>query len=244
MEAPAVPRHIALIMDGNGRWAKARGLPRTAGHKAAASRVRELVKACGKRHIEVLTLFAFSSENWLRPPEEVGVLMGLYLYYLRNEIKALHRNGVKIKMLGEMSALSPELQAAIIQAETLTQDNTGLQLNLAVNYGGRADILQAIKSCVQEVLDDKLSVEQLTEAEFSRFLYTGTQPEPDLFIRTSGVTRISNFLLWQLAYTELYFTDIPFPDFDAKALDIAIEWFRAQPRRFGKTNEQLEKPCA
>ena len=227
-------------MDGNGRWAKARGLPRTAGHKAAASRVREMVKACGELKIEVLSLFAFSSENWLRPKEEVGILMGLYLHYLRHELKSLHRHQVRIKMLGDISALSPELQQAVVDAEKMTAGNTGLQLNLAVNYGGRADIVQAAKRCCQEVTAGTLAVSDINEQALNERLYTGSQPAPDLLIRTSGVHRISNFMIWQAAYAELYFADVCFPDFDRDELQKALAWYAQQTRRFGQIDEQLE----
>ena len=230
----SIPRHIAIIMDGNGRWAKARLLPRTIGHKAAVSRVREIINSCINLGIEVLTLYAFSSENWARPEDEVSVLMGLYLYYLRNEMHRWHRQQVKLRVIGERTMLSKPLQQVMAEAEALTMHNRGLQLNLAINYGGRAEILQAFNAWCQGHPS-----QELTEENFEALLYTHGQPAPDLMIRTSGVSRISNFLIWQLAYAELYFTEVFFPDFDREQFSRALAWYAEQPRRFGKIDEQL-----
>ncbi len=235
-----LPQHVAVIMDGNGRWAKSRGLPRTLGHKAATSRVRELVRACAELNIAVLTVYAFSSENWSRPQEEVGVLMSMYIFYLRKEAQTLHRSQIKIKIIGDTHVLASELQQVITEIELLTQSNKGLQLNIAINYGGRADILQAAKSIACEAVEGRININELSEDAFTQRLYTGDQPMPDLMIRTGGVSRISNFLVWQLAYSELYFTDTYFPDFDRQQFDVALQWFAQQTRRFGKIDEQLK----
>jgi undecaprenyl diphosphate synthase len=240
MTLAVLPQHVAMIMDGNGRWAKARGLPRTVGHKAATSRVRELVRACAERHIPVLTVYAFSSENWARPTEEVGVLMSMYVFYLRKEAKTLHRNNIKIKIIGHIASLAQELQQVIAEIETLTHHNTGLQLNIAINYGGRAEMLYITQMIAREVLAGQLDPHTLTETMIEQKLYTAGQPMVDLMIRTGGVSRISNFLLWQAAYSEFYFTDVLFPDFDCQQFTLALEWFAQQTRRFGKIDEQLK----
>ena len=232
--AGAVPRHVAVIMDGNGRWAKKRFLPRVAGHRRGVETVREVVKACIERGIEYLTLFAFSSENWRRPPEEVSFLMQLFLRSLEQEVGKLHENGIRFKVAGDLSPFDPRIVEHIRRGEELTAGNTRLTLTVAANYGGRWDILQAAERCRLE--DPRAPV---TEERLARFLSMAYAPEPDLFIRTGGEQRVSNFLLWQLAYTELYFTDALWPDFGAEALDAAIESYRCRERRFGRTSEQL-----
>ena len=233
-ETGSVPRHVAIIMDGNGRWAKKRFLPRVGGHRRGVETVREVVKACGERGIEYLTLFAFSSENWRRPAEEVKVLMQLFLRALEQEVEKLHANGIRFKVVGDLSAFDPRIVELIRTGEELTRDNKRLTLTVAANYGGRWDILQAAERCRRE---DPAA--PLTEDRLARFLSMSYAPEPDLFIRTGGEQRVSNFLLWQLAYTELYFTEALWPDFGAQALDEAIASYQRRERRFGRTSEQL-----
>jgi len=231
-----VPRHLAIIMDGNGRWAKRRHLPRFAGHKRGVEAVRGAVKACVDRGVEYLTLFAFSSENWRRPAEEVALLMQLFTGALTHEVEKLHRNGVRLKVVGDTRRFDAKIRALIEQGERLTAGNRKLTLTIAANYGGRWDLLQAVNSFVQAHPGD-----EVREADLARHLAMSYAPEPDLFIRTGGEQRISNFLLWQLAYTELYFTETLWPDFDAAALDLAIESYRRRERRFGQTSEQVEQ---
>jgi undecaprenyl diphosphate synthase len=230
-----VPRHVAIIMDGNGRWAKQRHLPRFAGHKRGVEAVRAAVQACGERGIEYLTLFAFSSENWRRPAEEVALLMQLFHGALANEVDKLHRNGVRLKVVGDLQRFDPKIRQSIERAETLTGENRKLTLTIAANYGGRWDILQALRSC----LKNNDSKKEILEEDVAPYLAMSYAPEPDLFIRTGGEQRISNFLLWQLAYSELYFTETLWPDFDAAALDEAIASYRSRERRFGRTSEQV-----
>jgi undecaprenyl diphosphate synthase len=232
-----VPRHIAIIMDGNGRWAKRRHLPRFAGHKRGVEAVRAAVSACAERGIEYLTLFAFSSENWRRPPDEVALLMQLFQGALTNEAEKLHRNGVRLKVVGDTRRFDPKIRQLIEQGETLTADNRKLTLSVAANYGGRWDIMQALNL----FLKNNDSKSEVREADLAPYLAMSYAPEPDLFIRTGGEQRISNFLLWQLAYTELYFTETLWPDFDAAALDQAIDFYRSRERRFGRTSEQIEQ---
>ena len=233
-----VPRHVAIIMDGNGRWARKRHLPRFAGHKRGVDAVRNTVRACIERGIEYLTLFAFSSENWRRPAEEVSMLKQLFMMALEREAEKLHRNRIRLKLIGDLSAFDPRIREMIASGEELTGGNTQLTLTIAVNYGGRWDILQALSRLVREK-PDAVSGE-IREEDLAPFLAMAYAPEPDLFIRTGGEQRISNFLLWQLAYTELYFTQTLWPDFDAVALDEAIASFRSRERRFGRTSEQLQ----
>ncbi|MDD3529159.1 MAG: polyprenyl diphosphate synthase [Gallionellaceae bacterium] len=237
-KAPPLPRHIAIIMDGNGRWAKKRMLPRVAGHAVGVERVRDVIKACTDRGIEYLTLFAFSSENWRRPAEEVNHLMELFVMVLEREVKKLHKNGVRLKVIGDLSRFTPRIQELVTQGEALTAGNTKLTLTVAANYGGRWDILQAVDAWRTA----HPRSHHITEADLAEHLSMAYAPEPDLFIRTGGEQRISNFLLWQLAYTELYFTGTLWPDFDAAALDAAIESYQKRERRFGRTSEQLVKP--
>jgi undecaprenyl diphosphate synthase len=236
-EVPAhgdVPRHVAIIMDGNGRWAKRQHLPRIAGHRRGVEAVRASVRACAERGIGFLTLFAFSSENWRRPAEEVALLMQLFQVALTSEVEKLHRNGVRLKVVGDTQRFDANIRRAIEQGERLTATNKGLTLTIAANYGGRWDVLQAVNKAVQH------KAGMLEEKDLAPHLAMSYAPEPDLFIRTGGEQRISNFLLWQLAYTELYFTETLWPDFDAAALDQAIESYRARERRFGRTSEQLQ----
>ncbi len=234
-EIRQVPRHIAIIMDGNGRWAKQRFMPRVAGHKRGVDTVRETVKACIERGVEQLTLFAFSSENWRRPEDEVTKLMELFVLALEREVDKLHKNGVRLRIVGDLARFGPRLNKLIADGEALTKNNTRLILNVAANYGGRWDILQA----VNRLITDQDRNGPITEADLAQGLCLSDAPEPDLFIRTGGEKRISNFLLWQLAYTELYFTDTLWPDFDAAALDAAIDSYQKRERRFGRTSEQL-----
>lgn len=237
----AVPRHVAMIMDGNGRWAKQRFLPRVAGHKRGLETVRAMVKACRERGIGFLTLFAFSSENWRRPPDEVSFLMELFVRALEQEIERLHSNSVRFRAIGDLSRFEPKLVRLIEQAEALTANNQSLTLTVAVNYGGRWDMLQA----VQRMLAARPEIASgFTESDLAPHFALSYAPEPDLFIRTGGEQRISNFLLWQLAYTELYFTDTLWPDFDAAALDRAIASYQQRERRFGRTSEQLAPQAA
>lgn len=227
-----LPQHIAIIMDGNGRWAQARGKKRVFGHKAGMERAREMAETCGELGIKYLTLFAFSSENWNRPADEVSFLMDLFATSLKNESKKLNKNNVKLKVIGNKAGFDKGLQKAIDKAEELTADNNGLILNIAANYGGRWDIMQAS----QQLLT---SGQEQTEANLTQFLATGTAPEPDLLIRTGGEKRISNFLLWQAAYSELYFSDVLWPDFDSEQLQLALADYAQRQRRFGKTGEQV-----
>jgi len=231
-----VPRHVAIIMDGNGRWARRRFLPRIAGHKRGVETVRSVIRASIERGIEFLTLFAFSSENWRRPPEEVSFLMGLFVSALESELEQLHQNGIRLRVVGDLDKFEPRLVELIRRGERLTADNNRLTLTVAANYGGRWDVLQAVNRLLAS---QGAQPRPCSEAELTPHLAMAYAPEPDLFIRTGGEQRISNFLIWQLAYTELYFTDLLWPDFDAAALDAAIASFRRRERRFGRTSEQL-----
>ncbi len=234
-----MPRHVAIIMDGNGRWATTRRLPRLAGHARGVEAVRTIVETCAERGVEFLTLFAFSSENWRRPPDEVSVLMRLFVSALEREVELLHRNGVRLRVIGELSAFEPRLQALIRDAELRTQANTLLTLTIAANYGGRWDVVQATRAAILADPAIAASPELLSEEALTPHLAMAYAPEPDLFIRTGGEQRISNFLIWQLVYTELYFTDAFWPDFDAEALERAFTWYRTRERRFGRTSGQL-----
>jgi undecaprenyl diphosphate synthase len=231
-----VPRHVAIIMDGNGRWARRRYLPRVAGHKRGVETVRAVIRASIERGIEFLTLFAFSSENWRRPAEEVSFLMGLFIAALESEMEQLHKNGVRLRVVGNLSKFEPRLVELIHKAEQLTGENQRLTLTIAANYGGRWDILQATNRMLASNPEGRGNY---AEADLAPHLAMAFAPEPDLFIRTGGEQRISNFLIWQLAYTELYFTDLLWPEFDATALDAAITSYRERERRFGRTSEQL-----
>ena len=235
-EALQVPRHVAIIMDGNGRWARRHFLPRVAGHKRGVETVRTMVKACIARGIQYLTLFAFSSENWRRPQEEVSFLMGLFVSSLESELSKLNSNGVRLKVVGDLSKFSPRLVEVIRHGEQLTAQNARLTLSIAANYGGRWDIVQAL-NCLSSQSPERAGA--YSEEDVVSYLAMAYAPEPDLFIRTGGEQRISNFLLWQLAYTEIYFTDQLWPEFDDAALDAAINSYRSRERRFGRTSEQL-----
>ncbi|MBP9714290.1 MAG: di-trans,poly-cis-decaprenylcistransferase [Sterolibacterium sp.] len=239
-QANEVPRHIAIIMDGNGRWAKKRFLPRVAGHKAGLESVRAIIKACTTRGVEYLTLFAFSSENWRRPVDEVAFLMNLFLHALENEVTRLHENGVRLRVIGDLSRFDARIVEKIRQGEALTAANTRLTLSIAANYGGRWDILQAVSRLLVARPALSAHADALTEDDLAPFLSMAYAPEPDLFIRTGGEQRISNFLLWQLAYSEFYFTDRLWPEFNAAALDEAIASYHGRERRFGRTSEQLQ----
>ncbi|MFC0352035.1 polyprenyl diphosphate synthase [Undibacterium danionis] len=234
-DAGLMPKHIAIIMDGNGRWATKRFLPRVAGHVKGVDAVRGIVEACIKRDISFLTLFAFSSENWRRPADEVSLLMRLFVTALEKEVKKMHDNNIRLKIVGDLSRFDLPLQEAIQQAQELTAANTRLTVTICANYGGRWDIVQA----VNKLTSANPSQNDITEEMLESHLSMAYAPEPDLFIRTGGETRISNFLLWQLAYTELYFTDTFWPDFNAKALDEAIHSYQARERRFGRTSAQV-----
>ncbi len=234
-EVGQVPRHIAIIMDGNGRWATQRFMPRVAGHGKGVETVRNVVKACVERGIEYLTLFAFSSENWRRPAEEVSLLMRLFVTALEREVAKMHVNGIRLKVVGDLSRFDDRLRELIALAERKTANNDRLTVTVCANYGGRWDIMQAVGKMVAA----NPGATQFTEEELAPYLAMAYAPEPDLFIRTGGEERISNFLLWQLAYTELYFTDVYWPDFDDDALDDAIASYRQRERRFGRTSQQV-----
>ncbi len=234
-----IPRHIAIVMDGNGRWAKRQNRPRFWGHKRGVEQVRATVEGCIDLGVEALTLFAFSTENWKRPQEEVSFLMNLFISSLEREVKRLHKNNIRLRIIGEKSQFSDKLQQAIAAAEALTADNSGLALNVAANYGGRWDITEATRTLCQQVAEGKLDPEAVTSDLLQQQISLSDLPEPDLFIRTGGEQRISNFLLWQMAYCELYFTDLYWPEFDRAALDAAVDSFAARQRRFGRTGEQL-----
>ena len=231
-----VPRHIAIIMDGNGRWAKKRFMPRVAGHKRGVETVREIIKACVQRGVNYLTLFAFSSENWRRPQEEVSFLMQLFLRALDEEVAKLHENNIRFRVIGDLSRFDPQIVDLIKRGEALTAGNASLTLTIAANYGGRWDILQAMDKMLAASPAKRSG---FSETELAAHLALNYGPEPDLFIRTGGEQRISNFLLWQLAYSEFYFTDTLWPEFDAAALDLAIASYGGRERRFGRTSEQL-----
>lgn len=236
---PALPKHIAVIMDGNGRWAKQRHLPRKMGHRAGAKAVRELVENCARLGIEVLTLFAFSSENWQRPSDEVNTLMELFFTSLEKELPLLQNNHIRLRIIGDRERLSLELQQRIAAVEQATENNERMNLVLAVSYGGRWDITQAVKKIAQKVVVDGIKPDDITEALIAQQICLADLPEPDLLIRTSGEQRVSNFLIWQLAYSELYFTEKNWPDFDKAEFDIALKKFAQRERRFGLTSEQL-----
>ena len=234
-----VPSHVAIIMDGNGRWAKKRKLPRTAGHREGVKVTQEIIKACGKAGVKYLTLFAFSSENWKRPKSEVSALMDLFLQSLQNEVQNLLENGVRLRFFGKKDEFSSKLYEQIQNAEDITKKNDKLNLNIAANYGGKWDILQATKNIVENVINGSLSIEDIDESIFDDYLVTMNMPAPDLFIRTGGEMRISNFLLWQLAYTELYFSEKLWPEFNVEELEKAFESFKMRQRRYGLTQEQI-----
>lgn len=234
-----LPRHLAVVMDGNGRWANKRHLPRAAGHKAGVNATRKIVENCAKNKIEALTIFAFSSENWSRPEAEVSSLMALFITTISAEVKKLHKKNVCVKFIGDRSRFSEKLQGSINESELLTQNNTGLHLNIAANYGGRWDVINACKLLMAEVKDNKRVIQDIDEEVFDSFMCLNDVPPPDLFIRTGGEQRISNFLIWQLAYTELYFVDTLWPDFSDEHFTEALSWYAGRQRRFGKTGQQI-----
>jgi len=234
------PNHIAVVMDGNGRWAKKRFLPRFAGHKSGLNATRDIVQSCSDLGIKALTLFAFSSENWKRPKLEVRLLMDLFASSLQKEITRLHDNNVRIRFIGELSAFSKKLQKIIANSEQQTAENSGLELRVAVNYGGRWDITQAMQKISSALMKGDISQDDISQDLISSYMSLSELPDPDLFIRTGGEQRISNFLLWQLAYSEMYFTETLWPDFDKAELDKALEAFSGRQRRFGKTGDQVE----
>lgn len=236
-----LPHHVAIIMDGNGRWAKAQKKPRIIGHRRGVETVREVVKACRELEIEVLTLFAFSSENWRRPAKEVSLLMELFFTALDREVKRLHRNNIQLRIIGDHTAFPERIQKRIVKAEALTADNDGLILNVAANYGGKWDIVQATRKLAAKAARGEIEAEAINDDMISAELSMSGLPDPDLFIRTGGEERISNFLIWQLAYTELYFTDTLWPAFDRSEFDKALSSFAGRQRRFGHTGEQIEK---
>ena len=233
----AIPRHVAIIMDGNGRWATKRFMPRVAGHSEGLEAVRKIVEECVRQNVQYLTLFAFSSENWRRPPEEVGFLTKLFLKSLRKEVARLAENNIRLKMIGDLSRFGSAITEMVEFSEDKTKDCKRLTLTIAANYGGRWDILQAMQKAL--ITNPHLQATDLTESLLLPHLSMAYAPEPDLFIRTGGEQRVSNFLLWQLAYTELYFTDALWPDFDATQLQAAFAWYAQRERRFGRTSAQL-----
>jgi len=233
------PQHVAIVMDGNGRWARKRGMPRAAGHRASMKVVRRIVEECAECKVHYLTLFAFSSENWRRPPDEVGMLMNLFLDALQREVAELHRNRVRLVFIGDRALLGAELSRRMRRAEQLTADNAGLRLSVAMAYGGRWDIAQACRSLAAEAAAGTLAAGDIDEAQVRQRLALADIPDPDLLIRTGGEQRISNFLLWNLAYTELYFSGELWPDFTAAHLHAAFDFFAQRERRFGKTSGQL-----
>lgn len=237
---PSIPRHVAIIMDGNGRWARQRDRPRTAGHREGVKSVRTVVEESARRGVRVLTLFAFSSENWRRPRAEVNILMELFMSALRGEVRRLNDNQVRLRVIGDRTAFPEKLQRRIAEAEDLTANNQRLDLQVAANYGGRWDMTQAARRLVTDVRNGRLSLEAIDEQAITERLSFPDLPEPDLFIRTGGEQRLSNFVLWQAAYSELYFTDLLWPDFDAAAYGKALDDFARRQRRFGRTSEQLE----
>ncbi|MEL7310606.1 MAG: polyprenyl diphosphate synthase [Pseudomonadota bacterium] len=236
-----LPRHVAIVMDGNGRWARRRGLPRNFGHRSGVKAVRAAVRRAAERGVEHLTLFAFSSENWKRPATEVTGLMKLFLDALQREVAELHENRVSLRFIGDLSRLSTRLQTAMADAEQLTADNDGLRLNIAVGYGGRWEIVEAAKAMAQRVAAGEMSADEIDEAALSGTMSLAEGPDPDLVIRTGGEQRASNFLLWHMAYSELYFSDLLWPDFDAQALDSALDWYQGRVRRFGRVTEVAQE---
>ena len=236
-KADDVPRHIAIIMDGNGRWARRRRLPRVAGHRRGVETVRSLIRSCIEQGVEYLTLFAFSSENWRRPADEVSFLMQLFIRALEGEVSKLHENSIRLRVIGDLTSFEPRLITLIQDAEALTAGNTRLTLTIAANYGGRWDIMQAFNRMLKDHPD---RAGGFNERHLAPYLTLSFAPEPDLFIRTGGEQRVRNFCLWQLAYSELYFTDVLWPDFDAEAFAAALTSYRQRERRFGRTSEQLK----
>jgi len=242
--ASAKPRHVAIIMDGNNRWAKQRNKSGVSGHKAGVSSVRAVVKTCAEEGVEVLTLFAFSSENWRRPADEVSALMKLFLFALQREVKKLHKNNIRLKIIGDRSKFSELIQQYMVKAETLTAGNTAMTLVIAANYGGHWDITHAAAKIAEQVKLGAVSPDDVTEALVQSHLCLGELPMPDLMIRTAGEERISNFMLWQLAYAEFYFSDVYWPDFKEEQMRAALAAYGLRKRRFGQTDEQVSKDSA
>lgn len=240
-KSESLPRHIAIIMDGNGRWARARRLPRAEGHRYGGKAVRRIVEECRRRGVEYLTLFAFSTENWQRPEDEVRSLMNLFVQYLEGELKLLLKNDIRLRSIGDTSRLSEKVQSSLRNCEEKTKDCKSMQLIIAISYGGRHEILNAVKRIACDMKSGVVSEAEFDEAMFSRYLYTADIPDPDLLIRTSDEHRISNFLLWQLAYAEIVVTPVLWPDFDEKQLALCLAEYEKRERRFGLTKEQLEK---
>ncbi|ODW63613.1 di-trans,poly-cis-decaprenylcistransferase [Vibrio parahaemolyticus] len=236
----SLPKHIAIIMDGNGRWAKSKGKPRVFGHKKGVNAVRKTVAAASKLGIKAMTLFAFSSENWRRPEEEVGLLMELFITVLSSEVKKLHKNNLQLRVIGDTSRFSERLQKKIVEAENLTASNTGMVINIAANYGGKWDITEAAKALALKARNGEIRVEDINEQLITEHLTMADLPEVDLLIRTSGECRISNFMLWQMAYAEMYFTPEFWPEFGEDSLVEAVTWFINRERRFGCTGEQVK----
>ncbi|MFW1585451.1 isoprenyl transferase [Vibrio parahaemolyticus] len=236
----SLPKHIAIIMDGNGRWAKSKGKPRVFGHKKGVNAVRKTVAAASKLGIKAMTLFAFSSENWRRPEEEVGLLMELFITVLSSEVKKLHKNNLQLRVIGDTSRFSERLQKKIVEGENLTASNTGMVINIAANYGGKWDITEAAKALALKARNGEIRVEDINEQLITEHLTMADLPEVDLLIRTSGECRISNFMLWQMAYAEMYFTPEFWPEFDEDSLVEAVTWFINRERRFGCTGEQVK----
>lgn len=234
------PRHVAIIMDGNNRWAKQRGLPGVSGHKAGVDAVRAVVETCAREGVEVLTLFAFSSENWRRPADEVGALMRLFVIALRREIRKLHRNQIRLRILGDRSAFSPELQKLMAEGEALTADNQKMTLVVAANYGGQWDIAQSVRKVAADVEKGLIKAADITEDHIQAYIGLSELPPPDLCIRTAGEQRISNFMIWQMAYSEFYFADEYWPDFKHEQMKAALESYAGRKRRFGQTDDQVE----
>jgi len=235
-----LPKHIAVIMDGNGRWAKSKGKPRVFGHRAGAKAVRRTISGAARLGIQAITMFAFSSENWRRPEEEVSLLMDLFVTALTKEVKKLHANNLRLRVIGDISKFSSRLQEKIRDAEALTEKNSGMVVNIAANYGGKWDITEATKAVAEKVQSGELQVSDISEELINSHLTMSDLPAVDLLIRTSGECRISNFMLWQLAYAEIYFTSEYWPDFDEDKLAEAVSWFVTRERRFGCTGEQIK----
>ncbi len=236
---PAAPRHVAIIMDGNGRWATARHLPRVAGHSRGVDAVRAVIEQAGRRGVEYLTLFAFSSENWRRPQDEVSTLMRLFVSALQKEVGKLSENGVRMRVVGDLAAFDAQLRSLIEKAQRDTVHNNRLHLTVCASYGGRWDIVQAVRELIVAAPNPQALADSITESGLAQHLALSFAPEPDLLIRTGGEQRISNFMLWQCAYSELYFTPTLWPDFDATAFDAALDWYATRERRFGQTSAQL-----
>lgn len=239
--SPSIPNHIAIVMDGNGRWAKKRLLPRAMGHREGLKATRKIIEATANAGVKVLTLFAFSSENWNRPQDEISALMDLFINALEKEVLQLCEKGVRIYFIGDRTEFSLQLQKKIAEAEEITSSNKDFVLNIAANYGGRWDVVHATKILCNKVMQKEIDIEAIDEVEFAKYMSTSPQADPDLFIRTAGERRISNFLMWQLAYTELYFSDVFWPDFDEEQLQLAIQDYAQRKRKFGRTEEQIDQ---